>query len=283
MEAKRIYQRLMTDFIRDGITDMEWAARMPGLSAYLTSDFKQSGMGVMCDFTNRVERVFTTVFLSDKVMETVLAANVENAMIFSHHPTNWSIAHHGGNYAATERYIAQLRERHISVFVLHHPLDHYSKYSTGKTLADALGIGNAQPNFLYCGIMCGVVGMTEYGDVHALHKHMSNVIGHKTSVYAYGQSDLRGEKIAICPGGGNVSFVVEEMRQNNIHTLITGVTLVNDYSKEVHTLEKRNGINVLGGTHYSTEKYAPMAMCGYFRDFGLPAEFIADIPDLYDL
>ena len=65
--------------------------------------------------------------------------------------------------------------------------------------------------------------------------------------------------------------------------MITGLTIVNDRSRETHKLEKINRINVLGGTHYSTEKYAPMKMCKYFNDLGLPAEFIEDEPDLYDL
>jgi hypothetical protein len=39
----------------------------------------------------------------------------------------------------------------------------------------------------------------------------------------------------------------------------------------------------LGGTHYSTEKFACMAMTKYFEKLGLPSEFIEDAPGLADL
>ena len=46
---------------------------------------------------------------------------------------------------------------------------------------------------------------------------------------------------------------------------------------------KKHKINLLGGTHYSSEKFASMEMCKYFTGLGLPSEFIDDEPDLYDL
>ena len=73
------------------------------------------------------------------------------------------------------------------------------------------------------------------------------------------------------------------MMENNITTLVTGVTPVNDYSRETHRFEKENKINVLGGTHYSSEKFACIEICKYFNDLGLHARFISDEPDLYDL
>lgn len=60
-------------------------------------------------------------------------------------------------------------------------------------------------------------------------------------------------------------FIINEMMDNNIKILITGVTIVNEISQKTHEFEKANCINVLGGTHYSTEKFAPIEMCRYFR------------------
>ena len=103
------------------------------------------------------------------------------------------------------------------------------------------------------------------------------------SLYQYGNENIKGERIAVCPGGGNDPFVINEMLRNDIRILITGVTIVNDYSKEAHKLEQENRINVLGGTHYSTEKFAVIKMCRYFENLGLPSEFIEDKPCLHDL
>jgi putative NIF3 family GTP cyclohydrolase 1 type 2 len=284
MRAIALYDKLKNDFIKEGINDIDWANRMPNLHKYLFSEFMQNGgMGLMCDFTDEIEKVYTTVFLSEKVLAKVLSDNISNAMLFSHHPTNWDLKNHNGNYAAEEKYIAELKERNISVYVLHHPLDNFGKYSTCGTLADRLKLHGVKPAFMYYGALCGVIGTTDCRTIGELHDHYSQTVGHKTSLYKYGDENIQGEKIALCPGGGNAMFVINEMMENNIRILITGVTIVNNYSRETHEFEKANRINVLGGTHYSTEKYAPMEMCKYFNEFGLPSEFIDDEPDLFDL
>jgi len=281
--ATALYEKLNRDFIREGITDYNWAARMPGLDQYLYDNFKRCGMGLMCDFAKIVQKVYTTVFLSDRVLSKILSDNVSDALIFSHHPTNWDIARHDGNYAATEAYITRLRDRNIAIYVLHHPLDNYGDYSTCKTLATRLNMNMETPAFLYCGALCGVIGTVGCETIGALYEAYTNTLGHKTSLYQYGKEDMRGEKIAVCPGGGNAPFVIHEMLDRNIKILVTGVTIVNERSKETHAFEKENGISVLGGTHYSTEKFAPIEMCGYFGSLGLPAEFVGDAPDFYDL
>jgi hypothetical protein len=48
-------------------------------------------------------------------------------------------------------------------------------------------------------------------------------------------------------------------------------------------LAKRGRVNVMGATHYSTEKYACVAMVDYFHKLGLDAEFVAGPPCRADL
>lgn len=283
MNATQLYEKIKVDFVKDGISDLNWAEKMPKLDEYLLGDFKQSGIGLMCNFTENIEKVYTTVFLSHNVLSKLVSDNATNVLLFSHHPTNWDIKNHNGNYAVDEDYIIQLKERNISIYILHHPLDNFGDYSTCKTLADRLNINIEKPAFSYCGALCGVIGTTNHKTIHELNNHFSQVIGHETSLYLYGKEDIGDEKIAICPGGGNAMFVLNEMIKENIKILITGVTIANDYSRQVHSFEKDNRVNILGGTHYSTEKFAPMEMCKYFNDLGLPSEFIDDEPNLYDL
>ena len=284
MRAEELYAKLERDFIFDGLKDVDWAARMPALDGYLCPVFKQNGgMGLMCDFTDEIEKVYTTVFLSDNVLLKLINGGVSNAMLFSHHPTRWDLKHHDGNYAPDEKYITQLQKRNISIYILHHPLDHFGPYSTCGTLAEQLGIHVERPAFLYYGANCGVIGTSDCKTVCELSTRYSRVVGHETSLYRYGDEDIQGQRIALCPGGGNAAFVIDEMIEHNVKLLLTGITLVNEYSKSTHELEKRHRINLLGGTHYSSEKFAPMKMCGYFNRLGLPSEFMEDKPDLFDL
>jgi len=283
MEAKKLYEQLDKDFIKKGITEINWLEKMPKLDKYLCENFKQCEMGLMCDFADEIDKVYTTVFLSDIVLEKVLSENITNAMIFSHHPTNWDIECHGGNYAASEMYIKKLQERKISIYFLHHPLDNFGEYSTCKTFADRIGIKTEQPAFLYYGAFCGLFGTIDCNTTSELSEKFSLVMGHKTSLYQYGSENIANEKIALCPGGGNAMFVLDEMLKNGVKTLVTGVTVKNNYSKNVHDFENINGINVLGGTHYSTEKFATMKMCEYFKKLGVLAKFVNDEPKFFDL
>ena len=63
-----------------------------------------------------------------------------------------------------------------------------------------------------------------------------------------------------------------------MNVFVSGITVKNDYSKAAHEFAQAHKINILGGTHYSTEKFACIAMMDYFKKLGLPAKFIADEP-----
>lgn len=73
------------------------------------------------------------------------------------------------------------------------------------------------------------------------------------------------------------------MIENNVDILITGISVNNKNYLKVHELEQKNHISVLGGTHYSTEKFACQKMCTYFERFGLLSSFIEGEPVYEDM
>jgi hypothetical protein len=66
MKAIELYERLDRDFITPSMTD-DWAKYMGKISHYLTESFKQRSMGVVCDHTEIVDKVYTAVFASRDV------------------------------------------------------------------------------------------------------------------------------------------------------------------------------------------------------------------------
>jgi len=90
-------------------------------------------------------------------------------------------------------------------------------------------------------------------------------------------------RVGVCAGGGNDSGVVSELIDNGVNVLISGLSRNNEYSSAAHELEKENKINLIGGTHYSSEKFACIAMCDYFNKLGLQSDFLEDTPCLQDL
>ena len=284
MKDTDLYNQLEKDFYKQGMSD-DWYSYMPNLEKYICDNFKRRSIGVMCDFAEEVNKVYTAVFPSDDVLNKILDDGVYDSMLFVHHALAWDLGKTPGVafYEVNPELLEKLRERRVSLFCFHAPLDNFGEYSTGKTLAEAIGLEIEKPFFEYSGTLAGVIGNTTCKDTSELNAQYSQAIGHETKLYQYGERTITNKKVAVVAGGGCDDSVINELIKNEINVLITGVTVENSYTTEAHKLAKQNRINILGGTHYSSEKFACIAMCGYFEKLGLAAEFVEDKPCLDDL
>jgi putative NIF3 family GTP cyclohydrolase 1 type 2 len=281
MKANQLYQRLEKDFIKPGLSD-DWAKHMTKIQEFISNNFKARSMGLVCDNTNEIERVYTAVFPSDKVMREVLECG-RKALLLVHHPAAWKISASGVFHQMKPTLLKQFQDREISIYNLHVPLDNYGEYGTAVTLADALGLKIIKPIVPYFGSLAGVLARTECKTTEELRELFRKVLGHRVSLYDYGSREIENGLVAVVAGGGNDLDVLNSLLKEGVHTLLTGVTLQNDYSKPAHAFARANRINILGGTHYSTERFACQAMCKYFEKLGLACEFLADKPSMKDL
>lgn len=280
MRATDLYSQLERDFITKNMRD-NWAKYMHELEEYLSPNFKERSMGLVCDFTDEINKVYSAVFPTKEILQGIINDGATNAMLFLHHPSIWDIRRLKPFYQMDKELIEKFRENKISIYNLHVPLDNFSEYSTSQTLADVLDIEVEKPFKEYCGALSGVIGKTRCRSVEELHDRFSQVLGHNTSLYLYGNNTIKNRRVAIVAGGGNNIGTVSEMIENNVDVLITGISVNNEAYSEVHELEQKNHINVLGGTHYSTEKFACQKMCTYFERFGLVSTFVEGEP-MYD-
>jgi putative NIF3 family GTP cyclohydrolase 1 type 2 len=283
MEAKKLYEQLEKDFIKSGLSD-EWAKYMGEVEDFLSDNFKKRSMGLVCDFAEKVDRVYSAVFPSKEVMQRILDENVQDAMLFVHHPSIWDIRKAPEVFQQMDRDLLQkFKDRRISIYNLHVPLDNFSEYSTSSTLAEALGINPEKSFAPYFGSMCGVFGKTDIATVQDLRKRFQKAVGHEVSLYNYGENEIKDRTVAVIAGGGNDADMLEEIAKAGVNTFVTGITVKNDHSKKEHDFAEKHRINVLGGTHYSTERFACEKMCKYFEKLGLPCEFISGEPVLEDM
>jgi len=284
IKATDLYNQLEKDFVTPAMTD-NWFEYMSKLEGYLCDNFKQRSIGLMCDFTNEINKVYTAVFPSDEVLSKILDDGITDAMLFLHHALVWDLSKDPSVafYQPNAELLDKLQERRVSLFCYHAPLDNFGEYSVSTTLANALGVTIEKPFAEDGGILCGVIGTTDCKNIHELNERYSQVVGHKTKLYQYGNSEITNDRIGICAGGGNDEGVVTDLIENGVNVLITGLSVNNTYSATTHELEKQHKINLLGGTHYSSEKFACIAICNYFKKLGLTAEFITDKPCMEDL
>jgi putative NIF3 family GTP cyclohydrolase 1 type 2 len=284
MKAKVLYNQLEKDFVTPKIKE-DWYEYMNTRSDYICENFKQRSMGLLCDFATEIEKIYTAVFPSTKVLEKILDDKICDSMLFLHHPLDWDLGKNPNNpfIEINPQLLEKFKERRISLFNFHYPLDNFGEYSTSKTLAEAIGIKIEKPFHECGGALCGVIGTTDCADIHKLNVKYSQAVGHETRLYQYGESKIIGNRVAVVAGGGNDCDSVNDVISEGVNILVTGVSLKNKFTQSAHEAEKENGINLLGGTHYSSEKFACIAICKYFQKLGLPAEFIEDSPCLEDL
>jgi len=281
MNAKELYQKLDEDFELELCKD-DWS-RMD-YNEYISDNFKNRYMGVLLDNSINIKSVYTAVFPSDLVLDKILKSGKKNVLLVTHHPMVWDIRKAPQIFTdINPRFLPILKERQISIYTIHVPLDKNSKYSTTTNLAKVLDIVPEGEFYEYFGVKVGLYGKTELSTIEKLAEKFRSVVGHKIKLWKYGYNEIKGNNVALVAGGGNEIDIIQEILDLGINTYITGVTLLNDYSKPTHDFEKNHKINLIGGTHYSTEKFACIALCDYFKNINIPCEFIEDFPVLEDL
>jgi putative NIF3 family GTP cyclohydrolase 1 type 2 len=283
MKALELYNRLEKDFIKPGLTD-DWARYMVPLNEFLTGNYKTRSMGLVCGLTTEVNKVYTAVFPSNPVMQAVLDKGAKDAMLFVHHPSNWDLAKAPPVFHLMDRaLLEEFRRRHISVYNLHVPLDNFSEYSTSATLAKAIGLTELKPFYEYYGSLACVYGKTALKTVTEMRERFAAALGHKVSLYLYGSHEIFNGTVAVAAGGGNIAALHEVLAKDGVNLLVTSVTVDSPHTRPAHDKAREKKINLLGGTHYSTEKPACQAMCSYFQKLGLPSEFIEGEAGMADL
>ncbi|HOW29318.1 MAG TPA: Nif3-like dinuclear metal center hexameric protein [archaeon] len=280
MNAQNLYDKLEIDFIaRRGLSD-DW--KEIGTDKYLSPNFKKRSMGIVYDFNTEIKKVYTAVFPESAVLKKILSKKETDVLLFVHHPMVWDITKKSIFTSISEKDLKMMKKRRISVYNLHVPLDNFGKYSTTNTLCKELNIKVETQFAPYFGALCGVVGTIDLENISDIKKRFEKILGHKSMLYKYGTDKLNKYKVAVVAGGGNDLDILEKIPKD-CNLFITGITAKNDYSKNAHDFSKKRKLNVLGGTHYSTEKFACIAMVEYFKKLGLPCEFIPGKPVMEDI
>ncbi len=283
MKAKELYYQLENDFPIK-ICDDDWEEI--GNREYLTEEYKTRYMGLVTDNSDDIEYVYTAVFPSKAVTDKIIADNRNNALLFLHHPMIWDITKHPIFTDISAETMQIFKERNISIFNYHAPLDANGEYSTSVNFAKALDITQIDEFYEYHKVLVGVIGSTECKTIKQLKDIFEKSVGHEIGLYQYGESEIKDGKVALVAGGGNDKEIYPFLKNKGINTYLTGITRIQESyppSVEAHNTAKKCAINILSGTHYSTEKFAVIKMLEYFNKFGINGEFIEDEPCMEDI
>ena len=283
MEAKKIYDEL-EKFITPEVSDKrESLATDPEITSYIADNFKQRYMWLVTDNTDNINQAFTAVFLNKKIVNDIIQKDVYNALIFTHHPMHRDITNPSVFTNLPKALFDEIKRRNISAYTLHTPLDKNGPYSTSSSLAEALGLKKIGEFGDYFGIKAWIIGKTESTTIQDLAKKFEEVLWHEVKIYPYGNEKIQNQTVGVIAGGWLDLPFLKELDALGINTLVTWISSHNDYSKARHDFAKEHKINIIGWTHYSTEKFAVQKMVDYFKKLWLPAEFIDDFPVMEDM
>jgi len=280
MNAKQLYEKLDSNFELDLCQD-DWSSME--FNDFISENFKNRHMGILLDNSEVINKIYTSVFPSNDVLNKILNTGESNLLLFVHHPMIWDIRKTPVFSNIDKEILPKLKERGISIYAMHVPLDKNGEYSTTICLAKALDIVFEGEFYLYHGVKVGVYGKTNFNTPEELADKLSIVVGHKSKLWKYGSDKIKNHKVALIAGGANEIDVIKEIIELGINTFVTGVTALNDYSRKAHEFNQKNKINLIGGSHYSTEKFACIAMCDYFKNLGLDCKFLESFPILEDM
>ncbi|MHA1964424.1 MAG: Nif3-like dinuclear metal center hexameric protein [Candidatus Thorarchaeota archaeon] len=284
MKAEKLYKSLKDEFEYDKYEREEWG--FSDDDDYVTESFKKTGKGVVLDNTEEIQKVYTAVFPSEHVLDQLLSSGERNILLFTHHPVIWDTTIGGFPFRKIPSdYLENLRDCAISLCSIHAPLDRNGPYGTGTSLARAIQIEKESEFFEYEGVLVGIIGRSDCKTVTELTKRVSDVVGHRVKTWEYGTPEIANQKVAAIGGGGNFPEIAEQLAETDVRMYVTGVTRrVPDYepSWKFHEICQEHGMSVIAATHYSTEKFACMAVLKFFETLEMPSEFVEDSPSFQD-
>ena len=241
--------------------------------------------GLMISNSKEINKIYTAFSPSRYVLEEIQMKGIVNTLLVVKHPFDWDGRRNGRGFIPFSERDYQLMESiGISIYFLHTPMDknrNDSVVSTAYAFAKVIKL-KVEEEFAYednnPSLLLGVIGKASEGKLSALVKRLNSVLDYKVKVRKVNEQVGR---VAIVTGGGFVPKIMQEAKDRGVNTYITGIITPNasEYSKKNYakTLSEANkvGINVIGCSHYLTEKWAMQYSLPYFLGI-CKAEFIED-------
>ena len=180
-----------------------------------------------------------------------------------------------------------MRERGISLYNVHAPLDMHPEISPSRLCAEGVRLEGLEEYFPICeGIPGGaaIIGESRLS-VDGLAEALRAYLGPEIKVHVLTRPRGEAGRVAMVAGGGAVLDILEASLERGCQTYVTGNAATNcrlDFVQEqVRAFRERAepaGVTLIDAMHYGMEKPPQLAMAEWFRARGLEARFVPDGP-----
>jgi putative NIF3 family GTP cyclohydrolase 1 type 2 len=248
---------------------------------YVVDGWEGHWNGLSVRGAEEVERAATCVFPSDRIV----ASLEPGTLLFSEHPLDF--ADEPGFLPLSRETFETMRERGISFYNAHAPLDMHPEVSPSRLCAEGVGLEELVEYFPICeGIPGGaaVVGQTRLS-VEGLADALRAYLGPEIKVHVLTRPRSEAGRVAMVAGGGATVDLLEASLERGCQTYVTGnaaTTCRLDFVQaEVRAFRERAdeaGVALVDAMHYGMEKPPQLRLADWFRARGLRAEFVPDGP-----
>jgi putative NIF3 family GTP cyclohydrolase 1 type 2 len=241
--------------------------------------------GLMIANSNEVNKIYTAFSPSRFILEEIRLRGIVNVLLVVKHPFDWDGRRNGPGFISFKERDYQLMESMgISIYSLHAPLD---KNRNDKVVSTAYGFakviklkveeefGNDEDN---SDINIGLIGRINERKIDDLTKRLNKLLDYRVKLRKVNEEV---GKVAILTGGGFIPEIIQQAKERGVNTYITGVISPNasrydknNYKERLSKI-KRLGLNIIGCSHYLTEKWAMVYSIPYFSDI-CKSEFLED-------
>jgi putative NIF3 family GTP cyclohydrolase 1 type 2 len=243
---------------------------------YINSDFLNGTTGLFTKTTEEIQLVATTVFLTDVVLRNA----VENTLLFTHHHFNY-YENERGLQPLTEETMITLKKKGISIFVCHAPLDTHKIYGTSVALAQHCEIIIDELFYDYYSAPTALLGHINEQPIDVFTDNVMRKLDRLDLTVKRHRENAK--RIGVVAGGGDIPEILQYAYDKDCDTLLTG-TIVNRWNlpflqetnKKMHDLNKKLKMNLIGGTHYGTERPAMINVLDLFRKNEIECSYIED-------
>ena len=109
------------------------------IKQYIQEDYQEYACGLMIDFTEDIEEILTTTFITENLFTFIKENNKKDLLIFTHHPYYQKTLDNSWHDSISKN-IDILKDNRIGIYVCHMALDFHPKYSTALYLAKEKGV-----------------------------------------------------------------------------------------------------------------------------------------------
>ncbi len=270
MERRDVLEKRLNDFfrIKDFGPDPAFSRFIPMVydpigvdwKSTFNPDFLQYFNGLLLKGADEVHRVFLAVFPTDDVLERFIAESEEGDLLFMHHPLLMECGDPRGKWGRgfvpmDKKWLERIKEKKLSVYTCHIPMDLNRQVGTNASIAEALQAQAVDTFAQGYGWICEI----ETTNTDAL-------VDSLLDIFSIPYVDFEGKKlqeisrVAIHAGCGDQVESMREAEAKGAQAYITGEIhchIDNDYGRmryqQIMAYTKETTMSLIGVSHSASE------------------------------